>query len=68
MIYTQRPAHIAAHGLVPQVILGAGRGVRALLVDHKLLIVRVFLKLFSRGNVRFGLPPFVFVYDLTARS
>ncbi|MDE6589737.1 MAG: hypothetical protein K2K53_05210, partial [Oscillospiraceae bacterium] len=38
------PAHIAAHGLVPQVILGAGRGVRALLVDHKLLIVRVFVE------------------------
>ena len=46
------PAHIAAHGLVPEVILGAGRGVRALLVDHELLIVGGFLKLLSRGNVR----------------
>ncbi|WP_295759325.1 hypothetical protein [uncultured Oscillibacter sp.] len=37
-------AHIAAHGLVPEVILGAGRGVRALLVDHELLIVGVFVE------------------------
>ena len=45
------PAHIAAHGLVPQVVLGAGRGVRALLVDHELLVVGIFLKMLSRGNV-----------------
>ncbi len=45
--------HPAAHGAVPQLHAGAGGGVRALGVDQKLFIKRVFLRLLSRGDVRF---------------
>ena len=36
--------HIPAHAVVPQVVLGAGGGVRALGVDHQLLMERIFVK------------------------
>ena len=44
---------IAAHLVVPQVILRTGGSVRALGVDHQLVMEGVFLKMLSRGNVRF---------------
>ena len=43
----------AAHGIVPQLHLRTGGSVRALRVDQQLLIKTVFLKMLSRGNVRF---------------
>lgn len=47
------PANITPHPLVPQFVVRAGRGFGALGIDHELLVVGVFLKLLSRGNVRF---------------
>lgn len=38
------PHHIAAHLLIPQVVLGAGGSVGPLGVDHKLVAVRVFIQ------------------------
>ena len=37
------PHHIPAHLLIPQVIVGAGGGVRALSVDHQLFRERIFI-------------------------
>ena len=37
-------AHIPAHFFVPQVVLGAGGGVRALGVNHHLLMERIFVE------------------------
>ena len=39
---------VAAHTVVPQVILGAGGGIRALGVNHHLLMERVLIK--ARGS------------------
>ena len=39
---------IAAHFVVPQIILGAGRRIRALGVDHELFVIGVFIQ--SRGG------------------
>ena len=36
--------HIAAHGVVPQIILGAGCCIRPLSMDHQLLMVRIFVE------------------------
>ena len=36
--------HIPAHAVVPQVVLGAGGGIRALGVDHHLFMERIFVK------------------------
>ena len=35
---------VAAHTVVPQVVLGAGSGIRALGVDHQLLMERVLVE------------------------
>lgn len=35
--------HIAPHALIPEVVAGAGGGLRALGVDHKLFAVRIFV-------------------------
>ena len=35
--------HIPAHFVIPQVVLGAGSGVRALGINHHLLMERVFV-------------------------
>ena len=37
-------ADIPPHGLVPDIVLSAGRGIRALGVDHDLLIVGIFVE------------------------
>ena len=41
------------HCPIPQLHAGAGRGIRALGIDQKLVVERVFLKPLSRRNVRF---------------
>ena len=46
---------VAAHPLIPEVPLRAGGSFGPLGVDHQLLREGVFLKLLSRGNVRFEL-------------
>ena len=43
-------AHIPAHFFIPQIILGAGGGVRALGINHHLLMERVLIKAGSRGK------------------
>ena len=43
-------AHIPAHFLIPQVVLGAGGGIRALGVNHHLLVERILVKTGSRGK------------------
>ena len=43
-------AHIPAHFVIPQLILGAGGGVRALGMDHQLLVERVFVKTGGGGE------------------
>lgn len=56
---------ISAHALVPEVILGAGGGVRALGIDHELLVVRVLIQPRSSGEkIR---PLFVAAGDLRRR-
>ena len=47
------PHNIPAHLLIPQVVVGAGCGVRALGVNQQLLREWIFLKLLSRRNIRF---------------
>jgi hypothetical protein len=47
------PHHIPAHLLVPEVIVCTGGGLRALGVDKKLFVKWIFLKILSRGNVKF---------------
>lgn len=42
--------HIPAHPVVPQVVLGAGGGVRALGVNHHLLMERVFVEAGGGGE------------------
>ncbi|MCI6935094.1 MAG: hypothetical protein MR762_00330 [Clostridiales bacterium] len=42
--------YIPPHFFVPQIVLGAGGGVRALGVNHHLLMERVFIKAGSRGK------------------
>ncbi|WP_209346021.1 hypothetical protein [Flavonifractor sp. AGMB03687] len=42
--------HIPAHLLVPQIVLGTGGGVRALGVNHHLLMERIFVEAGSRGK------------------
>ena len=46
--------HIPAHFLVPQVILGTGCGVRALSINHHLLMERIFVK--TAGGNEKGCP------------
>ena len=46
--------HIPAHAVVPQVVLGAGGGVRALGVDHQLLMERIFVE--AGGSSEKGRP------------
>ena len=41
---------VAAHAVVPQVVLGAGGGVRALGVDHHLLMERIFVEAGGGGE------------------
>ena len=41
---------IAPHGLVPEIVVRAGRGLRALGVDHELLMVGVLVKPRRRGE------------------
>ena len=43
-------AHIPAHFFIPQVILGAGGGIRALGVNHHLLMERVLIKASGSGK------------------
>ena len=47
------PAYIPAHPFFPGVVLGTGGGVGPLGIDQELLRERIFLKMLSRGNVRF---------------
>ena len=47
-------AHIPAHFFVPQVVLGAGGGVRALGVNHHLLMERIFVE--AGGSSEKGRP------------
>ena len=42
--------HIPAHAVVPQVVLGAGGGVRALGVDHQLLMEWIFVEAGGGGE------------------
>ena len=49
-------AHIPPHFLIPQVILGAGGGVRALGVNHHLLMERIFVE--AGGGSEKGCPFF----------
>jgi exopolysaccharide biosynthesis predicted pyruvyltransferase EpsI len=44
---------VAAHPLIPEVPLRAGGGFGPLGIDHQLLREGIFLKILSRGNVRF---------------
>ena len=44
---------VPAHSLVPEVVLRAGGSVRPLGVNHQLFREGIFLKMLSRGNVRF---------------
>ncbi|MEK3872451.1 hypothetical protein NYE76_21465 [Paenibacillus sp. FSL M7-0831] len=46
--------HIPAHFLIPQVVLGAGGGVRALGINHHLLMERVFVE--AGGSSEKGRP------------
>lgn len=43
-------ANVPAHPLIPEVILGAGGGLRALGIDHQLLMVGVFIEPGSGGE------------------
>ena len=43
-------AHIPAHFFIPQVVLGTGGGVRALGVNHHLLMERIFVEAGSGGK------------------
>lgn len=54
------PPHIPAHLVLPGVVLGAGGGVGPLGMDQELLRERIFLKMLSRGNVRFELYSLIF--------
>ena len=49
-------AHIPSHFFIPQVILGAGGGVRALGVNHHLLMERIFVE--AGGGGKKGCPFF----------
>ena len=49
-------AHIPPHFLIPQVVLGAGGGVRALGVNHHLLMERIFVE--AGGGSEKGCPFF----------
>ena len=46
---------VPAHSLVPEVVFRAGGSVRPLGVNHQLFREGIFLKMLSRGNVRFEL-------------
>jgi len=46
--------HPPPHRIIPQLHAGAGGGVRALGVDQELVSKGIFLKLLSRGIVRFA--------------
>ena len=48
--------HIPAHFFVPQIVLGAGGGVRALGIDHHLLMERIFVE--AGGGGKKGCPFF----------
>ena len=41
---------VAAHAVVPQVVFGAGGGIRALGVDHQLLMERIFVETGDGGE------------------
>ena len=47
------PPHIPAHPLIPEIIFRAGGGVGPLGMDQELFGIWIFLKILSRGNVRF---------------
>lgn len=57
--------HIPAHPIVPQVIFGAGRGLRALSEDHQLFMVGVLVQPRSGGQK--GRPLLVAAGDLLRR-
>ena len=46
------PAHIAVHPIVPDVVVGAGRGIGPLGIDHKLVGKRVLIQPRRGGQVR----------------
>ena len=56
---------IPAHALIPKVILRAGGGLRALGVDHKLLVVGVFVE--PRSGSQKGRPLLIAAGDLARR-